>query len=81
MKKRKFRKKVSKILRNIIVIFAFILIFLAIYIKNSFGDVSFEQLLYSLTTSTGTSLSAVLEGFVFVFGCSLIGYLIFKVIV
>lgn len=76
--KKKLRRKVSKILKIILIVLSLVLIFLSIYIRKSFGDLSFEQLLYSLTTSTGTSLSSVLEGFIFVGLFSLGGCLFIK---
>lgn len=59
-------KITSKIFRVFFLIISFIMIFLSIYIGYSFNNVSFEQLLYSLNHSEGTSFSAVIEGIIFV---------------
>lgn len=72
------RKKISKIIKYIFLILALILIFLSIYIRKSFGNVSFEQLLYSLIKATGTSFSSISGGIVFVGGFVLGSLLIIK---
>lgn len=63
--------KVNRVLRGIIIFLSLIFIFLSIYIKKRFGNISFELLLYSFMNATGTSFSAIVGGVVFV-GCCLI---------
>lgn len=72
------KRRISRILNAVVVVMSLILIFLSIYIRKSFGDVSFEQLLYSLTTSTGASFSAIKEGIIFVGIGLLIGCFLLK---
>lgn len=59
-------KKVRKIICVFLFTFSSIFYFLSIYIKLDFGDFSFEQLLYSLIYSKGSSLDVIINGLLFV---------------
>lgn len=63
----------KKIIRKIILIFCFILIFFSIFIKLKFNDVSFELLLFSIFTSKGGNLDILFLGILFVLTGVLIG--------
>lgn len=54
------------ILKIITYVFFTILLFISIFIYNNSKNITFEQLLYSLIYSKGTSASAILPGFKFV---------------
>ena len=65
MSKRKLRK-VSNIFLILFINVIFILLFLTIYESQEFSGVSFEQLLFTLVTSEGTSTSVIVDGFIYV---------------
>ena len=65
MKKRKLRK-LSNILLILLINIIFVLIFLTNYENQEFSDITFEQLLFTLVTSEGTSTGVVLDGFIYV---------------
>jgi len=56
----------KKIIKKLVLIFCFILIFFSIFMKLKFNDVSFELLLFSIFTSKGGNLDVLLYGFIFV---------------
>lgn len=56
----------KKIIKKIILILCFTLIFFSIFIKLKFNDVSFELLIFSIFTSKGGNLDVLLYGFIFV---------------
>ena len=60
------RIKLSNILFYLILALSFILIFVCIYIKESFYNVTVEQLIYSMKTATGTSDSMIIGGVIYV---------------
>ena len=62
----KKKYKIKQIIKAIIFITFTILLFLAIYIYNGSKNVTFEQLLYSLYTSKGSSINAMLPGILFI---------------
>ena len=62
MSKRKLRK-VSNIFLILFINVIFILLFLTIYESQEFSGVSFEQLLFTLVTSEGTSTSVIVDVF------------------
>lgn len=72
--------KKNKVIRFLIIILSFVIIYLSIYIKYKFYDVSFEQLLFTISTSTGTSFSAIREGILVVLAGVTISLVIIKVI-
>lgn len=55
-----------KILKKFYYILSIIIICTSLYIKHSFYDVSFEQLLYTIKTSKGTSFSVIINGIIIV---------------
>ena len=65
MSKRKLRK-VSNIFLILFINVIFILLFLTNYESQEFSGVSFEQLLFTLVTSEGTSTSVIVDGFIYV---------------
>ena len=65
MQKRRLRK-LSNILLILLINIIFVLIFLTNYENQEFSDITFEQLLFTLVTSEGTSTGVVLDGFVYV---------------
>lgn len=65
MKKRKLRK-LSNVLLIILINIIFVLLFLTNYENQEFSDITFEQLLFTLVTSEGTSTGVVFDGFVYV---------------
>ena len=58
--------KIKKIFKYFFVIITFIILFLSIYIDKKFNNISFEQLIYTIFTSEGTSMSAIIGGIIFV---------------
>ena len=68
----------TKIIKNVYLIISFTIIFTSIYIKHSFYDVSFEQLLFTIINSEGTSITALLNGiFIVLSGIIIIFTLLF----
>ena len=65
MQKRRLRK-LSNILLILLINIIFVLIFLTNYENQEFSDITFEQLLFTLVTSEGTSTGVVFDGFVYV---------------
>ena len=61
------RKNVDKIIFAFILEILFLLTILSFYIKKDFSDVSFEQLIYSMQTATGTGYDVIKDGFIYVF--------------
>lgn len=61
---------IKKIVKNLLVFLSFVCITFAIYLKITFNEMSFEQIIYNFIESKGFSLSAVIEGVVFVGGLS-----------
>lgn len=66
--------KMIKALKKFFLFLSFFIIFLSIYIEYNFGNISFEQLLYTIMTSEGTSISAVLGGIIFIVVMIIISY-------
>ena len=56
------KKRISKILIYLFLTLGLILILLSIYIKESFTNVTIEQLIYSMNTAEGTSNSMIIDG-------------------
>ena len=56
----------KRIIKYLLFIVFLILFLLAIYINNNYKNVSFEQLLYSLIYSEGTSSSALIPGLLYI---------------
>jgi len=79
------KKFLKKILRknNLkyipLVIFSLILS-VSIYINREFNSATFEQLLYTLNSAEGTSISAIYEGIIFTILLTIICTLIFSFI-
>ena len=66
------RKVVKKIISYLFIFLSFVVLLTSIYINYKFNSVSFEQLLFSISNSKGTSVDAVLEGTIFVVLISLV---------
>lgn len=76
--KRKKRKiNFLFLLKNLIYYLLLVFIFFAYFIKSKFNNVSFEQLLFTLTNPDGGNFDIVYEGIIFVFGCSTLIFLVF----
>lgn len=60
------RKIVKNVISFILLLLSFIILFAGIYVYNNFGLIGFEQLLYSLINSEGTSTGAISEGILLV---------------
>ena len=63
MKKRKILNRITKLV--IFIIFT-VLLFISIFIYKNSKNITFEQLLYSVIFSKGTSVSAIWPGFIYV---------------
>lgn len=62
MKRRKRKNKLLKLLLFILINILLILIMLTMYVKETFYDVSFDQIIYSLKTASGTSQDVIIGG-------------------
>lgn len=71
------KQKVGKVIKYLFLFISFVILFLSIYIKINFNDVSFEQLIYSTFTSEGTSSDVIIKGAIFV----LIGAIVTLVVI
>ena len=72
--------KISKILFYLILTLSLILVFVCLYIQESFYNVTVEQLIYSIRTATGTSDSMIMGGVVYVMPRVIFIYLILLVL-
>ena len=70
------KPKISKLLFYLLLTLSLILIFVCIYIKESFYNVTVEQLIYSFKTATGTSDSMIIGGVTYVFPRVIFVYII-----
>ena len=61
---KKIRRRIRKFVSILIFIFSGVLIGTYYYINKNFSNVSFEQLIYSLFYSEGTSINAIMDGLV-----------------
>lgn len=59
-------KQKNKIISYILILIACIIFTLTLYIKSEIHNTSFEQLIYSLTRTKGTSFNAISDGLFFV---------------
>lgn len=83
MKQKKW--KIFKITAIFLSILLLIVLFLSIFIKKEFGDISFEQIIYNIKNSKGANYSIVIDGIKFI-SCRIfiiviityISYIIFK---
>lgn len=66
LKEKQIKRKVLKVLKFLIINILLILILLTFYINNTFSDVSFEQLLYSLQTAEGTGNNMIFNGALYI---------------
>ena len=66
MKIKKLLKIIAIIIKYLLLILFTILLFTSIYVKDYFNDISFEQLLFTLKYPSGTSMSAISDGIVYV---------------
>ncbi len=73
------KNKIS-IISYIILIISSIIVLLTYYINLTFANVTFEQLLYSLTTSTGTGASMIIDGVKYIVPKVLV-FLLFLIVV
>lgn len=76
----KIARRILKIIKCVILLLFLILLFLSIYINHNFNNVSFEQLLYSILTSDGTSFSSISQGLIFVLICVTISVTIMAIL-
>lgn len=63
---KKVIKNVRKVISFILTLITFLILLTLLYYKKNFSDVSFEQLVFSILSSEGTSMGAVSEGIIFV---------------
>ena len=70
------KKRISKILIYLFLTLGLILILLSIYIKESFANVTIEQLIYSMNTAEGTSNSMIIDGAKYIIPRLIVIYLI-----
>lgn len=77
------KKKINNILVSLILLIALIIFFTCNYFNNNFSGVYFEQLLYNVVNSEGTSINALLDGvkYVGIYSISLFIILIIGLIV
>lgn len=69
--------KVTRIIRTISILLSIIIMFLSNYIYTNFTDYNFEQLLFSLFNSKGTSKSVITKGILTVLPQVLIMFIIY----
>ncbi len=73
------KRRVIDVIKHIPLIVAALLIAILIYLKIRFKLLTFEQLIYSVLKSEGTSLDAVKEGFFYVIIITIVFYFIFLI--
>ena len=66
MKIKKFLKIISIAIKYLLLIILSISLFCSIYINHTFNNISFEQLLFSIKYSEGTSVDAISGGIVYI---------------
>ena len=71
-------KKIFKIILNVFSIFILLIIWFAIFINYEFNDVSFEQLIFTLTNPAGANYDIVWYGALFVLVGIIVTILVFK---
>ena len=81
VRKRKSKKlNILFLLKNFIYYLVIVLVFFGIFIKKNFNNVSFEQLLFTLSNPEGGNFDIVYKGIFFVLGFASLVFLIFFLI-
>lgn len=75
------QEKRNNIICIILTLLALVIFYTCSYINSNFSGVSFEQILYSILNSKGTSINALKDGIIFVSLFSIITFVILYVIV
>lgn len=75
------QEKRNNIICIILTLLALVIFYACIYINSNFSGVSFEQILYSILNSKGTSINALKDGIIYVSLFSIITFVILYVIV
>ena len=71
----------NNVLCIILTLFALIIFYTCVYINKNFSGFSFEQILYSVVNSKGTSINALKQGIIFVSVLTIITFVILYIIV
>ena len=75
------KKKKSNVVWIIVLLLTLIIFYICHYFNINFGGVYFEQLLYNVVNSEGTSINALIDGIKYVSIYSLISFIILLVII
>ena len=75
------KKKKSNVVWIIVLLLTLIIFYTCHYFNINFGGVYFEQLLYTVVNSEGTSINALIDGIKYVSIYSLISFIILLVII
>lgn len=75
------QEKRNNIICIILTLLALVIFYTCTYINSNFSGVSFEQILYSILNSKGTSINALKDGIIYVSIFSIITFVILYVIV
>ena len=75
------QEKRNNIICIILTLLSLVIFYTCSYINSNFSGVSFEQILYSILNSKGTSINALKDGIIFVSLFSIITFVILYVIV
>ena len=75
------KEKRNNIICIILTLISLIIFYTCIYINKNFSGVSFEQILYSIINSKGTSINALKQGIIFVSVLTIITFVILYIIV
>lgn len=73
-------KNIKKVIKYIFELILLLVVLISLYIKYTFKSVPFEQIVYSLMTSKGTSFSSISKGLLFVVISGVIAISIYLVI-
>ena len=74
-------KKRNNIICILLILLSLIILYTCKYINNNFSGVSFEQILYSLLNSKGTSINSLKEGIIYVSFFTIITFVILYILV
>ena len=75
------QEKRNNIICIILTLLALVIFYTCTYINSNFSGVSFEQILYSILNSKGTSINALKDGIIYVSLFSIITFVILYIIV
>ena len=64
--KKKIVKIIITIFKYLLLIILSMILFISFYINDSFNNIPFEQLLFTLKYSSGTSVDAISDGIIYV---------------